>query len=99
MHVSKQVDSSLAERVPAFLENRWKDVDAIAAALDHANYENVRILGYNMQGAGTSYGFNWIAEIGASLEQAARHRESEEIRAQAAELARYLIRLHGGMDS
>jgi len=97
--VRVQVDSSLAERVPGFLENRWKDVDAIAAALDHANYENVRILGFNMKGVGTSYGFNRIAEIGASLEQAARRREAEEIRARAAELARYLIRLHGGMDS
>ena len=45
MHVSQQVDSRLAERVPAFLENRWQDVDAIAA-LDHANDKNGRILGH-----------------------------------------------------
>ena len=46
MHISKQVDSRLAERVPAFLEHRCQDVDAIAAALDHANDKSVRILGH-----------------------------------------------------
>ena len=43
-----------------------------------------------MKGAGAGYGFNRITEIGASLEQAAGRRASEEIRARAAELVRYL---------
>ena len=65
-----------------------------AAALKHADYENVRILGHNMKGTGAGYGLNRITEIGASLEQAAARREPEEIRARAAELARYLDGLH-----
>ena len=92
--VRVRVNSSLAELVPRFLENRRRDVEAIAAALKHADYENVRILGHNMKGTGAGYGLNRITEIGASLEQAAGRREPEEIRARAAELARYLDGLH-----
>jgi PAS domain S-box-containing protein len=92
--VRVRVDSGLAELVPGFLENRRRDVEAIAAALAHADYENVRILGHNMKGSGAGYGLTRITEIGASLEQAAGRREPEEIRARAAELARYLDGLH-----
>jgi HPt (histidine-containing phosphotransfer) domain-containing protein len=88
------VDSGLAELVPGFLENRRRDVEAIAAALAQADYENVRILGHNMKGSGAGYGLNRITEIGASLEKAAGRRDPEEIRAWAAELARYLNGLH-----
>jgi CheY-like chemotaxis protein len=89
-----RVDASLAEMVPRFLENRRKDVETIAEALAHADYENIRILGHNMKGPGAGYGMDRITEIGASLEQAAGRREPEEIRAGAAELARYLDGLH-----
>ena len=92
--VRVRVNSSLAELIPRFLENRRRDVEAIAAALKRADYENVRILGHNMKGTGAGYGLNRITEIGASLEQAAGRREPEEIRARAAELARYLDGLH-----
>ena len=66
-----RVGSSLAELVPGFLDGRRRDVDAIAAALERSDYDNVRILGHNMKGSGAGYGFNRITEIGASLEQAA----------------------------
>jgi PAS domain S-box-containing protein len=89
-----RVDSSLAELVPGFLEGRRRDVDTIAAALERSDYDNVRILGHNMKGAGAGYGFNRITEIGASLEQAAGRHAPEEIRARAAELVRYLDGLH-----
>jgi signal transduction histidine kinase/CheY-like chemotaxis protein len=89
-----RVVASLAELVPGFLEGRRRDIDAIAAALERSDYNDVRILGHNMKGSGAGYGFNRITEIGASLEQAAGRRVPEEIRARSAELARYLNRLH-----
>jgi HPt (histidine-containing phosphotransfer) domain-containing protein len=69
-------------------------VATIAVALERSDYDNVRVLGHNMKGSGAGYGLNRITEIGASLEQAAGRREPEEIRARAAELARYLDGLH-----
>ena len=65
---------SLADLVPGFLDGRRRDIDAIAAALERSDYDNVRILGHNMKGSGAGYGFNRITEIGTSLEQAAGRR-------------------------
>jgi CheY-like chemotaxis protein len=89
-----RVLASLADLVPGFLEGRRRDIDAIAAALERSDYDNVRILGHNMKGSGAGYGFNRISEIGTSLEQSARRRASAEIRSQSAELVRYLDGLH-----
>ena len=89
-----RVGSSLAALVPRFLDGRRRDVDTIAAALERSDYDSVRILGHNMKGSGAGYGFSRITEIGASLEQAAGRRAPEQIRAQAAELVRYLDGLH-----
>jgi two-component system sensor histidine kinase/response regulator len=88
------VDASLAELVPGFLDNRRTDLDAIASALARGDYDKVRILGHNMRGSGTGYGFTRITELGACLEQAAGRREAGEIRARTAELSRYLDGLH-----
>src|SRR6476661_5501948 len=89
-----RVLASLADLVPGFLDGRRRDIDAIATALERSDYDNVRILGHNMKGSGAGYGFNRITEIGTSLEQAAGRRAPLEIRAQSAELVRYLDGLH-----
>jgi CheY-like chemotaxis protein len=86
--------ADLADLVPGFLDGRRRDIDAIAAALERSDYDNVRILGHNMKGSGAGYGFNRITEIGTSLEQAAGRRAPSEIRAHSAELVRYLDGLH-----
>ena len=86
--------ASLADLVPGFLDGRRRDIDAIAAALERSDYDDVRILGHNMKGSGAGYGFNRITEIGTSLEQAAVRRARSDIQAQTAELVRYLDGLH-----
>ena len=88
-----RVDASLADLIPGYLANRRNDVDAIAVALDKADYDSVRILGHNMKGTGAGYGFDRLTAIGASLEQAAGRNMSEQIRVLAADLVRYLDRL------
>ncbi|MEO8545615.1 MAG: response regulator [Betaproteobacteria bacterium] len=89
-----RVDPELATLVPGYLKNRRTDIDAIAAALDQADFNSVRILGHNMKGSGVGYGFTRITELGASLEQAAERGASEEIQVLAAALVRHLDRLH-----
>jgi len=89
-----RVISSLAALVPGFLEGRRRDIESIAAALEHSDYDDIRILGHNMKGCGAGYGFNRITQIGASIEHAAARRVPEEIRAWSSELARYLDGLH-----
>ena len=89
-----RVISSLAALVPGFLEGRRRDTEAIAAALERSDYDDIRILGHNMKGCGAGYGFNRITQIGASIEHAAARRAPEEIRARSSELVRYLDGLH-----
>ncbi len=88
-----RADLSLRSLIPRYLQNRGSDIDAITTALEENDYETVRILGHNMKGTGTGYGFGRITAIGASLEQAALRRAPEEIRLKVAELVHFLGQL------
>src|SRR4030067_659772 len=84
------VDPEIADLVPGFLDNRRKDTASIAEALTRGDFETVRILGHSMKGAGGSYGFDAITDIGKSLEQAALAKNADEIKSSTAELSAYL---------
>jgi len=75
------------------LQNRRHDVIAMLGALDRGDYETVESLGHGMKGAGGSWGFQGITEIGAALEQAAESADNEASRKWVSELTRYLDRL------
>ena len=88
------VDPEIKDIIPIFLENRHGDVKTVLEALDHSDYEAIRILGHSLQGAGGGYGFSAITEIGRSLNEAAKERNAEEIRELVEELSSYLERLN-----
>ncbi len=50
-------------------------------------------LGHKICGTGGGYGFPRITEIGASIQQAAKERNSAAIRSQVAELSRFLYQV------
>lgn len=81
-NISKQIlhiDSTFAPLVPKFLVNRKNEVAAIQHAVALEDFETIRKLAHGMKGAGGSYGFDTITEIGATLEKAAKERDSEKI--------------------
>ena len=84
------VDARLQAILPAYLEGRRQDVQAMLAALDDADYENIRTVGHKLHGSGAGYGFPEITAIGERLELAAEGRSKEKIREQLAELSKYL---------
>ena len=88
--VPQPVDAGLAALAPSYLARRRLDIDAIGVALAKADFESVRILGHNMRGSGSGYGFDRISTYGAALELAAGRQSLEDIRTQTAELARHL---------
>ncbi len=88
-----QPDPKFADLIPAFLQNRRMDVLAIQEALSRGDFEAVGFLGHSMKGAGTSYGFAAITDIGASLEHAAENFDIVASRRWADKLARYLDRV------
>jgi PAS domain S-box-containing protein len=58
----------LAERIPAFLQHRRQDVVTMRNALAGGDFGTVERLGHDMRGAGASFGFPEITDIGAGLE-------------------------------
>jgi HPt (histidine-containing phosphotransfer) domain-containing protein len=87
------VDPEIADLIPGFLENRRKDIKAMDEALRQGDFEAIRVLGHSMKGAGGSYGFDAVTDIGKSLEDAAKNTNAEKIQRSVGELAAYLSRV------
>ena len=62
-------------------------------ALDRGDFETVAMLGHGMRGAGGSYGFTAITDIGAALERAAASVDRDAANKWIAELSSYLDRV------
>ena len=88
-----RADPEIADLIPGFLQNRREDVIAMLDALDRGDFETVESLGHGMKGAGGSYGFAAITDIGAALEQAAESADADASRKWAGELSTYLDRV------
>jgi len=84
------VDPEIADLIPGFLENRRKDIKAMDEALRQGDFEAIQVLGHSMKGAGGSYGFDAVTDIGKSLEQAAKDKDAEGIQRSVQELSIYL---------
>jgi PAS domain S-box-containing protein len=88
-----RANPKLADLIPAFLQNRGKDVIAMVDALDRDDFKTVASLGHGMKGAGGSWGFQAITDIGDALEQAAESADKDALRKWVRELSRYLDRV------
>jgi PAS domain S-box-containing protein len=88
-----RAEPKFADLIPVFLQNCRKNVIAMLDALDRGDFETVEILGHGMRGAGGSYGFQPITDIGAALEQAAESADTNASRKWVGELSRYLDRV------
>ena len=88
-----RAEPKFADLIPVFLQNCRKNVIAMLDALDRGDFETVEILGHGMRGAGGSYGFQAITDIGAALEQAAESADTDASRKWVDELSRYLDRV------
>jgi CheY-like chemotaxis protein len=88
-----RADPRFADLVPGFLLNRRQDVIAMHDALERGDFETVRTLGHGMKGAGASYGFQAITDMGDALEQAAAGTDANASRKWVGELSSYLDRV------
>ena len=84
------VDSDLEDLIPGFLENRNLDIKTIYDALARDDYDAIAKLGHSMKGVGGGYGFDTITDIGRSIEQAAKDKNPQKIKASLSELSDYL---------
>jgi len=88
-----RANPKIADLVPGFLQNRRQEVVAMLNALNQADFETVESLGHGMKGAGSSWGFQRITDIGAGLEQAAKSADTGASRKWVNELSSYLDRV------
>src|ERR1700736_4609172 len=88
-----RANPKFADMIPVFLQNCRQNVIAMLDALDRGDFEAVEILGHGMRGAGGSYGFQAITDIGAALEQAAESADTDGSRKWVGELSGYLDRV------
>jgi CheY-like chemotaxis protein len=88
-----RANAKFADLIPGFLQNRRQDVIGMLDALDRGDFETVETLGHGMKGAGGSWGFQPITDIGAALEQAAESADTDASRHCVGELSRYLARV------
>ena len=64
-----------------------KDLKTLSDAEAAEDYATVQRIGHNLNGTGGAFGFPQITELGALMEQAAKDRAIDKIRAAVQELA------------
>ncbi len=84
---------SLVAQVPGFLRHRSDDVITMRDALTRDDFAIVERLAHSMRGAGASFGFQAITDIGAELERAAAHADADASRRWVHELSTFLDRI------
>ena len=92
--ITVYIESNLKGLIDSYLENRRRDLIAIRAALTWNNFEPVRVIGHNIKGTGSGYGFDFISKVGDELEQAALRTDGAAIIRLSNELDDYLGRLN-----
>ena len=91
--ITVEIDSEVQSIVPEFLENRKKDCLLIGTLLEAHAFSEIRTLGHRMKGAGGSYGFDRISEIGEAIENASLAADKDTIGSSVLQLAEYLERV------
>ena len=91
--IKVEIDSSLEELIPRFLNNMNNNVTLFREALEKGDMETCRSTGHKIKGSGGGYGFNKITEIGKTIEEAAKASDSDSIAKAVDEYEDYLSRI------
>lgn len=87
------VQKDLEDLVPTFLSNRAKEAEALRAALDKGDMEQLRQLGHRMKGVGNSYGFEKVSVLGKLIEDHAKITDKAALEGCLADYADYLAKV------
>ena len=79
--------------VTRFLERRVTELDLLRSALAAADHPEIRRIGHNLKGVGTSFGFPEFTELGSRLETAARNADEPMLRALIDEMTAVVSRV------
>lgn len=93
MDYTVTVAREFEELMPAFLENRRKELAALRAAMSSDDFEGLRLLGDRMKGIGNSYGFARVSTIGKLIEASALGGDRTALRVLVAQYEDYLAKV------
>jgi PAS domain S-box-containing protein len=88
-----EMDPDLEDIVPGYLAARREELPRMIALLAVSDFTNLAILGHNLKGTGTSYGFPDLTRIGIALEGSAKRPDRAALSTELAELKEYLSRV------
>jgi HPt (histidine-containing phosphotransfer) domain-containing protein len=80
----------LAEFIPGYLASRREELKEMMRLLAGSDFGNLAVLGHNIKGSGTSFGFPEISRIGAALQYSAEQMDTVAAGTQLTELRDYL---------
>ena len=87
------VDAALADLVPIFLANCRAHARTLRAAADAGDLDAARSVGHNLNGSGSSYGFDRVSEFGREIERTAGAEDTRALSDLAQQLEDYLARV------
>ena len=88
-----RVDMDLADLIPGFLCRVQQQAASIRKAADSGELAQAALLGHNLKGTGSSYGFDEITRVGTAIEECAKAGAANEVDALAAGLETWLANL------
>ena len=74
-----EVDQSLSDVMPYFLQVKRADLEQAREALERKDYELVSRVGHELKGEGGLYGFDWVTKMGDDLEKAAADEDEAQM--------------------
>jgi HPt (histidine-containing phosphotransfer) domain-containing protein len=84
------IDRELADLVPAFLQRKRADLEAMIACAHSGDFDAIVRTAHRLAGEGGSYGFQKITDDARTIERAARASQADLAAALARELLDYL---------
>jgi HPt (histidine-containing phosphotransfer) domain-containing protein len=89
-----EVDQELYELVPLFLETMEKNIAEMDEALKYKQYEVICRHGHSQRGLGSTYGFDYIGDLGSKLELAGAQKDDNTISVLLEQMNEYLQKVH-----
>ena len=82
MHMQKEykIPAELKDMLPGYLSRRDLDVQALKTFALNDDYNSVSKLGHKLKGNGSSFGFDYISEIGSELMISCDRKNMSEIK-------------------
>lgn len=88
-----EVDEDIADLIPDYLDNQRVKVKRLEEFLSRKDYNEIAQFAHRIRGSGASYGFEFLTEVGAVIEDAAENSDVKIIRESIEKLTVFLERV------